>query len=151
MRQTSTNNIINLVASASLGASAYTAETLDSVAIRNENLYRTINLRSGTSVHYWDGANAYAAHADTRDDILHQYILRGSDNAPLAWKENWWDGTKYHNWTTDSLGFVANSKITAVSGGNGADTYAGGRYLDFREGDLKDGTVVLDFNKAYNP
>ncbi|MES2454899.1 MAG: DUF1684 domain-containing protein [Bacteroidota bacterium] len=34
---------------------------------------------------------------------------------------------------------------------NGADTYAGGRYLDFREGDLKDGTVVLDFNKAYNP
>ena len=30
-------------------------------------------------------------------------------------------------------------------------TYAGGRYLDLRIGDIKDGTVVLDFNKCYNP
>lgn len=34
---------------------------------------------------------------------------------------------------------------------NGAATYAGGRYLDFREGDFKDGTLAIDFNKAYNP
>jgi len=30
-------------------------------------------------------------------------------------------------------------------------TYAGGRYLDLRIGDIKAGRVVLDFNKVYNP
>lgn len=34
---------------------------------------------------------------------------------------------------------------------NGAETYGGGRYLDLKTTDLKDGTCVLDFNKAYNP
>jgi len=30
-------------------------------------------------------------------------------------------------------------------------TYGGGRYLDLKIGDFKNGTVILDFNKAYNP
>jgi len=30
-------------------------------------------------------------------------------------------------------------------------TYAGGRYLDLRMGDIKKDRIVLDFNKAYNP
>ena len=34
---------------------------------------------------------------------------------------------------------------------NGKDTYGGGRYIDLRTGDFKNGTVVIDFNKAYNP
>lgn len=34
---------------------------------------------------------------------------------------------------------------------NGNETYAGGRYIDLREGDFKGNTVVIDFNKAYNP
>ncbi|RRB05009.1 DUF1684 domain-containing protein [Larkinella rosea] len=34
---------------------------------------------------------------------------------------------------------------------NGHETYGGGRYLDLRLGDLKDGKVQIDFNKAYNP
>ncbi len=35
---------------------------------------------------------------------------------------------------------------------NGDQTYGGGRYLDFRMGDISpDGRLVLDFNKAYNP
>ena len=34
---------------------------------------------------------------------------------------------------------------------NGKDTYGGGRYIDMVEGDFKNGTVVIDFNKAYNP
>ncbi|PSL24691.1 DUF1684 domain-containing protein [Dyadobacter jiangsuensis] len=34
---------------------------------------------------------------------------------------------------------------------NGTDTYGGGRYLDLKTTDLKNGTCVLDFNKAYNP
>ncbi len=34
---------------------------------------------------------------------------------------------------------------------NSSATYAGGRYLDFREGDFKSGTLFIDFNKAYNP
>ncbi|MBK6929930.1 MAG: DUF1684 domain-containing protein [Saprospirales bacterium] len=35
---------------------------------------------------------------------------------------------------------------------NGDATYGGGRYLDFRLGDIAaNGTLLLDFNKAYNP
>lgn len=34
---------------------------------------------------------------------------------------------------------------------NGSDTYGGGRYLDLKTTDLKDGKCILDFNKAYNP
>jgi uncharacterized protein (DUF1684 family) len=34
---------------------------------------------------------------------------------------------------------------------NYATTYAGGRYLELRTGEIKNGQVVLDFNKSYNP
>ncbi len=34
---------------------------------------------------------------------------------------------------------------------NGKLSYGGGRYLDLKLGDLKTGTVMIDFNKAYNP
>ncbi|MBC7776279.1 MAG: DUF1684 domain-containing protein [Phycisphaerae bacterium] len=34
---------------------------------------------------------------------------------------------------------------------NGETTYGGGRYLDFRQGDIREGILVLDFNKCYNP
>lgn len=34
---------------------------------------------------------------------------------------------------------------------NGKTTYAGGRYIDMREGDFNNNTVLIDFNKAYNP
>lgn len=33
----------------------------------------------------------------------------------------------------------------------GNTTYSAGRYLDFKAGDIKDGKLVIDFNKAYNP
>ncbi|OOQ58350.1 DUF1684 domain-containing protein [Mucilaginibacter pedocola] len=34
---------------------------------------------------------------------------------------------------------------------NGKETYGGGRYIDLREADFKNGEVTIDFNKAYNP
>jgi uncharacterized protein len=34
---------------------------------------------------------------------------------------------------------------------SGASTYGGGRYLDFKQRDIRDGILVLDFNKCYNP
>ncbi|WPU93414.1 DUF1684 domain-containing protein [Mucilaginibacter sabulilitoris] len=34
---------------------------------------------------------------------------------------------------------------------NGTLTYGGGRYIDLRTGDIKNGSVIIDFNKAYNP
>ena len=33
----------------------------------------------------------------------------------------------------------------------GLQTYGGGRYIDFKMGDIHNNEVVLDFNKAYNP
>jgi uncharacterized protein len=33
----------------------------------------------------------------------------------------------------------------------GDETYGSGRYLDLRLGDIKNNTVLLDFNKCYNP
>lgn len=38
-----------------------------------------------------------------------------------------------------------------TDGTNGITTYGGGRYLDFRLTDIKNGRLILDFNKAYNP
>jgi uncharacterized protein (DUF1684 family) len=34
---------------------------------------------------------------------------------------------------------------------NGESTYGGGRYIDMRMGDIRDGSVIIDFNKCYNP
>ncbi len=34
---------------------------------------------------------------------------------------------------------------------NGEETYGGGRYIDLKTGDIKDGFVIIDFNRAYNP
>ena len=34
---------------------------------------------------------------------------------------------------------------------SGKETYGGGRYIDLRTGDIQNGQVTLDFNKAYNP
>ncbi len=34
---------------------------------------------------------------------------------------------------------------------NGVSTYDGGRYIDLSTNDIKNGTMVIDFNKAYNP
>lgn len=36
-------------------------------------------------------------------------------------------------------------------GTSGKQTYGGGRYLDYPEDQIKNNTIVLDFNKAYNP
>jgi uncharacterized protein (DUF1684 family) len=34
---------------------------------------------------------------------------------------------------------------------NGDTSYGGGRYLDLETSDVKNGKIILDFNKAYNP
>lgn len=34
---------------------------------------------------------------------------------------------------------------------NGAESYGGGRYMDVRISDVKNGMIILHFNKAYNP
>ena len=34
---------------------------------------------------------------------------------------------------------------------NANSTYGGGRYIDIKKSDIRDGEMVLDFNKAYNP
>jgi hypothetical protein len=34
---------------------------------------------------------------------------------------------------------------------SGNETYDGGRYIDLRSKDVVNGTMILDFNKAYNP
>jgi len=34
---------------------------------------------------------------------------------------------------------------------NGTETYGGGRYLDLQITDIQEDTLILDFNKAYNP
>lgn len=34
---------------------------------------------------------------------------------------------------------------------NGVESYGGGRYMDVRISNVKDGKIILNFNKAYNP
>lgn len=48
-------------------------------------------------------------------------------------------------------GFKDNLFIPFKDLTNDESTYGGGRYMDIKIGDLKDGQMLLDFNKCYNP
>jgi uncharacterized protein (DUF1684 family) len=41
--------------------------------------------------------------------------------------------------------------IPFIDGTSGKESYYGGRYIDMETTDVKNGTLTLDFNKAYNP
>lgn len=41
--------------------------------------------------------------------------------------------------------------IPFTDGTTYAETYGGGRYIDLATSDIKDGKLVIDFNKCYNP
>jgi uncharacterized protein (DUF1684 family) len=56
------------------------------------------------------------------------------------------------------LGFLLDSKdnkddffIPFIDEGSGKSSYEGGRYLDFKVGDIVNNKLIIDFNKAYNP
>jgi uncharacterized protein (DUF1684 family) len=41
--------------------------------------------------------------------------------------------------------------VPFTDGTTGKESYHGGRYIDLKTEDIKDGKVIIDFNKAYNP
>lgn len=41
--------------------------------------------------------------------------------------------------------------VPFTDGTSGGTSYAGGRYIDFQVPSVQNGTVLIDFNKAYNP
>jgi len=95
------------------------AETLDTVAARNSNLYRTITLHNGASLQQVSAdAPYYTAVQNQRSDIYHKYISRLSDGAALSWRENWWDGAAYHSLAATSVGFLSSSRWR-IGGGTG--------------------------------
>jgi len=52
----------------------------------------------------------------------------------------------------DSKEYHSNFFIPFMDGTTGNASYTGGRYIDFVTDDIKNGnTLILDFNKAYNP
>lgn len=48
-------------------------------------------------------------------------------------------------------GYETSLFIPFTDATNGVNTYGGGRYMDLEMDEIKDGKVILDFNKAYNP
>ncbi|MCE6992574.1 DUF1684 domain-containing protein [Dyadobacter sp. CY323] len=55
---------------------------------------------------------------------------------------------------TQKLLLLKNESVISVlfkDATSGKQTYGGGRYLDYPVSELKNNTIVLDFNKAYNP
>jgi uncharacterized protein (DUF1684 family) len=65
---------------------------------------------------------------------------------------------KIHHLFAYQLEFLLNSKDNAddffipfLDAGSGELTYGGGRYLDFKTGDVVSNKLLIDFNKAYNP
>jgi len=52
----------------------------------------------------------------------------------------------------DSKEYHSNFFVPFMDGTTGNESYIGGRYIDFVTDDIKNGnTLILDFNKAYNP
>lgn len=98
-----------------------------SLNIAGASYLKATHVQAGSVFYQYNSDNSLAAQSDMRSDTIHKYVYRTSDGAPLSWKENWYNntGAVYHSWSTDSAGFVAGSKLTAISGGNGAVTYAG--------------------------
>lgn len=67
------------------------------------------------------------------------------------------NGTQ-HELTAYQLGFLLDSEdqrdhffIPFTDEGSGKSSYEGGRYLDFKVGDIVNSKLIIDFNKAYNP
>lgn len=65
---------------------------------------------------------------------------------------------KTHHLFAYQLEFLLNSKdnkdnffIPFLDEGSGELTYGGGRYIDFKTGDIVNSKLLIDFNKAYNP
>ena len=54
---------------------------------------------------------------------------------------NWPQDEKYRDYL-----FIPFTDLTS-----GNESYAGGRYFDFKSSDILDNKFELDFNKAYNP
>ena len=55
---------------------------------------------------------------------------------------------------TQKLLLLKNESVISVlfkDATSGKQTYGGGRYLDYPVSELKNNTIILDFNKAYNP
>lgn len=64
----------------------------------------------------------------------------------------------YANFTvggeTQKLLLLKNESVISVlfrDATSGKETYGGGRYLDYPVSEIKNNSIVLDFNKAYNP
>ncbi len=65
---------------------------------------------------------------------------------------------KTHKLIAYQLGFLLTSPeykdnffIPFLDAGSGELTYGGGRYIDFKTGDIVNNSLLIDFNKAYNP
>jgi uncharacterized protein len=67
------------------------------------------------------------------------------------------NGTAYQLTVYQSHQLMSNSKykdylfLPFTDLTSGEESYGGGRYLDFEIGDITGNTLILDFNKAYNP
>jgi len=98
-----------------------------SLNVAGASYLKATHVQAGSVFYQYNIDNSLAAQSDMRSDTIHKYVYRTSDGAPLSWKENWYNstGAVYHSWSTDSAGFVASSKLTAISAGNGAVTYSG--------------------------
>ncbi len=88
-----------------------------------------MNTASGTKQHYFRyGFLTFKLH----NSIIHLYVYQ---SASLLKKEKFKDYL-----------FVPFGDATS-----GFESYGGGRYLDFTISDIKHNSLVIDFNKAYNP
>ncbi|MEP7229901.1 MAG: DUF1684 domain-containing protein [Ginsengibacter sp.] len=88
-----------------------------------------MNTSSGMKKHYF----IYGLLTFTiNDSLLHLYIYQSAD---LMRQE------KYKDYL-----FVPFGDATS-----GFESYGGGRYIEFYISDIKNGHVIIDFNKAYNP
>ena len=88
-----------------------------------------MNTASGTKQHYFRyGFLTFKLH----NSLVHLYVYQSA----LLMKQ-----VKFKNYL-----FVPFGDATS-----GFESYGGGRYLDFTISDIKHNSLVVDFNKAYNP
>ena len=86
----------------------------------------------------------------TSANTLQHYFKYGRLNFVL-------DGKDYHLYVYQSSDLMKTEKykdylfVPFTDASTGDESYGSGRYLDFSTTDIKNNTLYLDFNKAYNP
>ncbi len=103
----------------------------------------------------WKLPARFTLREDRRDLLLPTYNHTSKPFREYGYLDFEISGTGYRLFVYQNVNYMATDSLhlflpfTDLT--NSETTYGGGRYIDLSVADIRDGHILLDFNKAYNP